>query len=278
MNRIDSQETLAATSARRILRRTRGTEHGGIRRLMSPGTLGRSLKPFVFLDLFDLDLHDPRAEFPIHPHSGIATITVLADGDMRFDDPAGGMGRIGFGGFEWMRAGVGVWHGKEMSAGDSPRVKGFQLWIALGPGLELAPVDSQYVEADQVPASGPARVILGSYGAARSPARAPDGIRAWLAVASGALEGDTAATAGDMLVFEQSGQSFTVQASAEGDAVIVIGSAVPHAHELHLGHYSVHTSAAALARGEANIEHLRTLLTAAGDRRQATGSVPVFQG
>lgn len=300
MNQFNLREIETAASARRIIRRTRGVTHGPITRLMSPGDLGLVLKPFVFLDLFDMDPHDPRTQMPIHPHSGIATITVLASGDLRFDDATDGTGSIGFGGFEWMRAGCGVWHGKEMSAGTSPRVRGFQLWIALGAELEHAPVDSQYVEAGKVPTAGPAHVILGTYGGVRSPARSPEGITylvlrlgagsswtfvppdqqtvAWLAVSSGELEGETSAKAGEMLLFEPSEQSVTVQAGADGDAVIVIGSAVPHANGLHLGRYSVHTSEEALIAGEANIERLRALLLAAGDRREPAGNVPVFRG
>jgi redox-sensitive bicupin YhaK (pirin superfamily) len=300
-------------SVRRVSFRTRGLTHGHITRLMSPSDLGHRLKPFVFLDLFDLDLHDPRAGFSIHPHSGLATITVITEGDLQFDDPADGTGHIGFGGFEWMQAGNGVWHGKELSGGTSPRAKGFQLWIALRPELEHAAVDSQYVEASQVPTSGPARVILGSYDGIHSPARAPDGVTyllvrlaaserwtfvppgqrsapgadwsvqsskqsvGWLALASGQLVGDTPADAGEMLIFDQSDKFITLQASPDAEAVFVIGSAVPHPHDLHLGNYSVHTSADALAKGEANIERLRRLLVAAGDRRNASGTIPVFR-
>ncbi len=42
------------SNTRRIVRRTRGSRHGPITRLMSPSDLGQVLKPFVFLDLFDL--------------------------------------------------------------------------------------------------------------------------------------------------------------------------------------------------------------------------------
>lgn len=300
MNQLSQKEVAAVVGARPIIYRTRGTTQGPISRLMSPGDLGQILKPFVFLDLFDIDLHDPQSQFSIHPHSGLATITVLADGDLHFDDPADGSGHIAFGGFEWMRAGGGVWHGKEMSAGKSPRVKGFQLWIALDPELEHETVESQYVEAHRVPTTGPAHVILGSYGGVSSPARSPYGITyllvklragtrwtfvppeqqtvAWLAVASGELRGDVAAQAGEILLFEKSAQPFAIQASCDEDAVVVIGSAVPHAHELHLGRYSVHTSAESLATGEANIERLRKLLVTAGDRSLLSGSVPVFKG
>ena len=284
---------------RQISFRTRGVTHGPITRLMSPGDLGHHLKPFVFLDLFDNDLRDPRLQFAIHPHSGLATVTVVTDGDVRFDDPTDGSGHIGYGGFEWLRAGAGVWHGKEMSAGKSTRVKGFQLWIALPPELEHESVESQYVEAHRVPTTGPAHVILGTYESQRSPARAPDGVTyllvklaagtrwtfvppdqqtvAWLSVAQGELQGDGASKAGDLLVFEKSLLPIALEAASDADAVFVIGSAVPHAHELHLGYYSVHTSAESLAKGEANIERLRKLLADVGDRSLPGGNVPVFK-
>jgi len=58
--------------ARAIMHRTRGRTNGPITRLMNPSDLGEILKPFV-LDLFD---HE-GAPFngPLHPHSGIATLT-----------------------------------------------------------------------------------------------------------------------------------------------------------------------------------------------------------
>ena len=40
---------------------------------------------------------------------------------------------------------------------------------------------------------------------------------------------------------------------ARGETTFVLGSAYKHPHELVLGNYSVHTSAAALVRGEAEI-------------------------
>jgi len=141
-------------------------------------------------------------------------------------------------------------------------------------------------------------VILGEYDGAKSPARAPNGVTyllvtlpagqrwtytppvgqttAWLAVANGKLVGETPANAGDLVLFESGTQPIALEAGSE-DAVFVIGSAVQHAHELHLGNYSVHTSAEALERGEANIERLRQLLVSAGDRRTANGTIPVFR-
>src|SRR5206468_2214713 len=49
---LDMSDT---TTDRRIIRRTRGSSHGPITRLVSPSDLGLTLKPFVFLDLFEAE-------------------------------------------------------------------------------------------------------------------------------------------------------------------------------------------------------------------------------
>jgi hypothetical protein len=41
---------------------------------MSPSDLGQVLKPFVFLDLFDME-HATFQGMGLHPHSGIATVS-----------------------------------------------------------------------------------------------------------------------------------------------------------------------------------------------------------
>ncbi|RYY68131.1 MAG: hypothetical protein EOO24_52545 [Comamonadaceae bacterium] len=99
----------------------------------------------------------------------------------------------------------------------------------------------------------------------------------WMALARGTLEADASVRAGDMVVFEDAEDAITVQAGPEGEAVFVLASAIPHPHELHLGNYSVHTSAQALDAGERRIEELREQMVAAGNRRTATGNVPVFR-
>ena len=127
---------------RRVVQRTRGAGHGFITRLMSPSDLGQIVKPFVFLDIFGTDPTGIQAMkagggMPIHPHSGIATITIFTEGHMRYDDPDAGTGILAYGGVEWMRAGGGVWHGKEMSPGD---VEHAFAWSALMTGVAFAVV------------------------------------------------------------------------------------------------------------------------------------------
>jgi len=301
---LSRQEHAAGISpaARPIVFRTRGHGHGFITRLMSPGDLGLHLKPFVFLDIFDFDVKaraTAGAEMPIHPHSGIATVTVITKGEMRFEDAAAGSGSLAYGGVEWMRAGGGVWHGKELSAAAVPRVQGFQLWLALPPEFEDGEPQSQYLEAKAMPSAGPAVVIVGRHGDAQSPVLGPAGINyllvtlrpgeswtyrpptghtvAWLAAAQGELDAGASVSAGEMAVFEQGERPIALANRGNDDAVFVLGSAVPHAHELHLGNYSVHTSAAALQAGERRIRELHRRLQAEGDRRTAAGTVPVYR-
>ncbi|MBX3501216.1 MAG: pirin family protein [Alphaproteobacteria bacterium] len=285
------------TAPRPIVHRTRGRGHGPIVRLMSPSDLGEILKPFVFLDLFEADMGGMR--MGLHPHSGIATITVFTAGDVRFEDPEAGEGSIAYGGVEWMRAGGGVWHGKELSPGTSSRAQGFQLWVALPPELENGPSESQYIEAAAMRRAGPAHVIVGNYQGVSSPVRAPEGFNyllvtlkpgttwtyqppeghsiAWLAVAQGALDTGERLSAGDMAVFERGEAAIRLSATGETATIFVLGSAVPHPHALHLGYYSVHSSAEALALGEQRIAELGRKLEAAGDRRTRSGSIPVFR-
>jgi len=63
-------------------------------------------------------------------------------------------------------------------------------------------------------------------------------------------------------VFEQSEAAIELQ--ADGDASFVFGSALKHPHPLVLGYYSVHTSAQALERGEAEIARIGEQLRKAG--------------
>jgi redox-sensitive bicupin YhaK (pirin superfamily) len=266
---------------------------------MSPSDLGERLKPFVFLDRFEADLNALSGSMPLHPHSGIATVTVFTNGDATYDDPQAGHGTLGYGGVEFVRAGSGVWHGKELSAGTSPTVQGFQLWLALPPELENAPPDPQYHQS--TPSVGPARLILGEYEGAKSPVRAPIGLNyfvvtlqpgerwsyqppknhevAWVAIGRGALNVGQLISNGDLAIFEPgSSAAIAFEGAASTATTFVLGSAVPHRHELHLGSYSVHTSSEALVTGERNIREIKRALDAAGDRLSGAGATPVFRG
>jgi redox-sensitive bicupin YhaK (pirin superfamily) len=270
-----------ASSVRRIVHRDRGQTHGPITRLMSPGDLGEVLKPFVFLDLFDNGGKASRG-FGLHPHSGIATLTYIAEGSVGYEDTNGAKGVLGAGAVEWMQAGGGVWHGG--GGGKPGRTRGFQLWIALPPDLELGPSTSLYQSAGDVPVAGPARVLLGSHAGATSAIAAPSPINylavklaagerwtyqppqshsvLWIASGKGRIAAPEVVDEGEIAVFEPGRDA--VEFVALGDAEFVLGSAVPHGHELVLGYYSVHTSPDALQKGEANIQAIRGRLVQQG--------------
>lgn len=284
---VEARLEIGGASARRaevraIVHRSRGTTHGPITRLMSPGDLGQLLKPFVFLDLFVTKSMLGLPNFGMHPHSGIATLTFLMDGELSYEDSTGKAGVLPAGGVEWMRAGNGVWH-TGAPVGDSPKM-GFQLWVALPASEENAPAESLYLAPSQTPQEGPALVLLGRYGAAQSAIPAPGNMNylavrlkdgeqwrytppaghtvAWLAVSTGRLEAGGPMAAGEIAVFEESEQ--VIDFVAQGETSFVLGSAVSHPHDLVTGYYSVHTSKAALAQGEAEIRRIAEQLRREG--------------
>ncbi|NVL30897.1 pirin family protein, partial [Pseudomonas syringae pv. actinidiae] len=114
---------------RAITHRTSGRTRGAITRLMSPGDLGQLLKPFIFLDQFGFKPEPGNKEFGMHPHSGIATLTYMIEGELAYEDTTGNSGLLPSGGVEWMSAGNGVWHDAK-TVNDAP-ISGFQLWVAL---------------------------------------------------------------------------------------------------------------------------------------------------
>ena len=258
---------------RRVVHRTQGTRHGPVTRLMSPSDLGQLLRPFVFLDHFDTS-DASGSSFGLHPHSGIATITWILEGTVSYVDTSGQTGKVPQGGLEWMQAGGGAWHGGNL--GHSHRIRGFQLWVALPPEIELGPAESIYLEPRQIERDGPAAVLLGRYGNASSAIRTPSPITylsvalkararwryqppdgqtvAWAAVSRGRLVAPDALQPGELAAFEESADP--IDFHAETDTEFVVGSAVKHAHDLVLGYYSVHTNAATLREGEARIQQI----------------------
>src|SRR5258708_17207225 len=164
--------------ARAIVQRVRGRRHGPVTRLMSPSDLGEILKPFVFLDLFNTE-GGSFSGFGLHPHSGIATLTCLLEGSIRYEDTTGATGILPERGVEWFNAAHGAWHGG--GAGESGRSRGFQLWIALPSEQELGKAESIYQAPQDIRQIGPASVLLGQLDTVSSPLKAPSSIN-YLAV------------------------------------------------------------------------------------------------
>jgi redox-sensitive bicupin YhaK (pirin superfamily) len=271
--REDADPKRRSHALRPIVRRTRGVTQGPFTRLFNPNDLGELIKPFVLLDYFDV-VPKGAPLFGIHPHSGIATFTLLFSGNVGYEDTTGKSGQLNAGSLEWMRASAGVWH--DGYPVDRERMRGLQLWVALPPKLEEAPPESQYVARQDVQEEGAARIALGRYGKARSPIRAPDSINylhvrlkcgerwlyeppaghevAWMFPVAGRLELPDAIPAGELVVFEES--NIPLEFLAAEDTEFVLGSAAKHPHDLVLGYYSVHTSAEALSRSAKEIQRI----------------------
>jgi redox-sensitive bicupin YhaK (pirin superfamily) len=267
--------------SRPIVYRTRGHRHGPIVRLLSPSDhVAELIKPFVFLDHVDVGL-DSAPRFAFHPHSGIATLTLLLQGGFSYEDSTGATGTMREGAVEWMRSGSGVWH---TGRGIGERIHGYQLWVAPPPEHEGRPAMSRYLEHEMFAVAGPARVILGELEGVRSPITAPSSMNylhvqlkpgevwryqpppghdvAWIAVYEGKVLTPDTVSGGDMVVFEASEDAISFR--SQGDAGFVLGSGARHPHDLVLGNYSVHTNDLALERGEANIQRLGQALHRAG--------------
>jgi redox-sensitive bicupin YhaK (pirin superfamily) len=257
-------------TSRKIALRTRGRSYGSLTRLVSPGDIGELIKPFVFLDYFDAD-PATGPKFGFHPHSGIATLTLILSGQAFYRETTGREGVIESGGVEWMRAGSGVWHTGGMSGKE--RIKGFQLWVAMPPELELAEPQSQYLGASDFHFAGPARVIAGEYDGVKSIVGSPHVITyldvrlkagerwtfqpaeghnvAWIASHQGIVRTPEQVSMGEAAVFDEGNQAIAFEALT--DAGFILGSAVKHPYDLVTGHYSVHTNADSLRIGESNI-------------------------
>ena len=277
--------TVQTATPRTIVHHTRGSTHGPITRLVSPGDLGDVLKPFIFLDRFEAPAGGQPPRFGMHPHSGIATLTYLMSGRAAYEDTTGEHGARGVlptGGVEWMMAGGGVWH--TGTPDTTERVLGFQLWVAMPPALELAEAHSLYLGPEGVPHAGPARVLLGTFEGKDSPIPAPCDITylgvqlqagqtwrfdppaghtiAWAAIGEGLLSLPAKLRTGDLAVFDDAGGA--IEFEAHTDTAFVLGSGVRHPHDLFMGPYSVHTSADALHRGQTGIRQRAELLRQQG--------------
>ena len=275
-------------TSRPITTRTPGRRHGPITRLMSPGDIGQLTKPFIFLDYVEAP-GGGGPNFGFHPHSGIATLTYPLTFDMQHETSSGQVDVVRQGGIEWMAAGRGIWHrAKPMPADPPPQtLKAFQIWFALPPSHELAPASALFLQPNEVPVAGPVRVLLGACGEAVSPITAPwdlnyywvtlqDGERwhyqpptthqvAWAFAQSGTLHVAGTRLLRELAVFEDGNAGLDFE--AQGDCGFLLGSAAKHPHDLALGPYSVHSSAAALATG---VRHIAEL----GEQLQQQGRLP----
>ena len=92
--------------------------------------------------------------FPVHPHRGFETITVMIDGFADHFDSKGSKGRYGEGDVQWMTAGAGVQHSEMFptlsSEKDNP-MELYQIWLNLPKSGKFAEPDYKMFWNEQIP-------------------------------------------------------------------------------------------------------------------------------
>ncbi len=189
-----------------------------------------------------------------HPHRGFETVTLAWEGEVAHTDNAGHEGLIGPGDVQWMTAASGILH-QEYHAPDFTRRGGrmhmMQLWVNLPRKDKMGPPGYQPILAAQIPTvtladgAGTVRVVAGEYAGAQGPARTftpitmldvrlraggrlpvslPAQHNALAIVLSGRVTaGAAAGRAGELILFENDGDRFTLAAAEETHVLILAG-------------------------------------------------------
>jgi redox-sensitive bicupin YhaK (pirin superfamily) len=139
----------------------------------------RTIGPWCFVDLMSPDdvADPPPLEIGPHPHIGLATVTWLFGGSALHSDSLGSEQLIRPGQLNLMTAGHGIAHaelGVETAAGlGSNGIMGVQMWLAQTEATRHG--GSRFEHLDELPVAdlgtGEASVLLGTLGAASSPAQ-----------------------------------------------------------------------------------------------------------
>lgn len=139
------------------------------------GHTARRLIPgndFAFTDPFIVMAEDwmPRNAFPLHPHRGIETVTLVLEGAIEHSDSAGHHGIVEAGDAQWMTAGRGVTHEENSLPGTVAHT--LQLWINLPSSKKMTEPRYQDLRRDLLPSwieNGVAvRLLSGSVGGIRA--------------------------------------------------------------------------------------------------------------
>jgi len=92
--------------------------------------------------------------FPVHPHRGFETITIVRKGFVDHADSLGASGRYGDGDVQWMTAGAGVQHSEmfPLLYKDKPNTcEFFQLWLNLPKKNKMVDPDFKMIWANEIP-------------------------------------------------------------------------------------------------------------------------------
>lgn len=231
-----------------------------VRTLFSYDSLGEHISPFLLLDHAAPTEFAPTGErrgVGQHPHRGFETVTIVHQGELEHRDSTGSGGRIGPGDVQWMTAGSGIIH-EEFHSPAFARQGGFmemvQLWVNLPAKDKMTPAGYQTLLDGDIPDialkddAGRLRLIAGTFQGQHGPAKTFTPIDLWdlrlnagksltldlhegrnvaLVVLRGTVQvnGRERAEAGQLALFDRSGERITLQAN--DDAVVLLLSGEP---------------------------------------------------
>lgn len=122
--------------------------------------------PILMLDSFDsTNPKDYTAGFPLHPHRGIETISLIVKGNMVHKDSLGNEDAISDREVQWMTAGSGILHEEMLPA--SERMLGVQLWLNMPAKDKMAKPAYQSIKRNEIESipieGGSLRLVSGTY-------------------------------------------------------------------------------------------------------------------
>ncbi len=259
---------------RKIIYRNSGQNHGLITRVIHPRVQGKLTKPFVFLDYINGD--PPKGTgFGWHPHSGIATFTYYVEGSTDIQESTGNRVSLGVRDIEYLEAGNGVWHKGQIR--DDSYARGFQLWIALPPEMQLQEPKSVFLKEQDITKGRDFHLLLGKYNGLESKITPPYNLnylevnlgkgQGWtyhtpsehdilfIFLYEGDLTGDYHVRQPELIVFENG--NLPVDFHTLNGAKFLLGSAQIFDYELLVKGSSIHTSQELLMKSIQRIQEIR---------------------
>lgn len=113
--------------------------------------------------------------FPVHPHRGFETVTVMIEGFADHFDSKGSKGRYGQGDVQWMTAGAGVQHSEMFPILNDDKenpMELFQIWLNLPAKDKFATPDYKMFWSEEIPVvekqGATIKIIAGQYDGVKS--------------------------------------------------------------------------------------------------------------